>query len=192
MHRNARNWTLYCVEHRQKQLRNAYYKDYSYLTTYKRQIYQIAESNRKNRFGSENRIESKLSFARIGMLYCLSRPYIDRCIMSLLRFSAVGLGPAARRYRSIAARPALSSSGAEARRSAANASSVNWRRSRTQNCRLCMYLTKCIAYFTRSSAIAEGPRDASYQLKSCQLPRNSAETTYTTTPDQVDGMKLEI
>jgi len=29
---------------------------------------------------------------------------------------------------------------------------------------------------TRSSAIAEGPRDASCQLKSCQLPRNSAET----------------
>ena len=36
---------------------------------------------------------------------------------------------------------------------------------------------------TRSSAIAEGPRDASCQLKSCQLPRNSAETTYTTSPD---------
>ena len=33
---------------------------------------------------------------------------------------------------------------------------------------------------TRSSAIAEGPRDASGQLKSCQLPRNSAETTCTT------------
>jgi len=33
---------------------------------------------------------------------------------------------------------------------------------------------------TRSSAIAEVPRDASCQLKSCQLPRNSAETTYTT------------
>jgi len=32
----------------------------------------------------------------------------------------------------------------------------------------------------RSSAIAEGPRDASCQLKSCQLPRNSAETTCTT------------
>jgi len=31
---------------------------------------------------------------------------------------------------------------------------------------------------TRSSAIAEGPRDALCQLKSCQLPRNSAETTY--------------
>jgi len=45
---------------------------------------------------------------------------------------------------------------------------------------------------TRSSAIAEGPRDASCQLKSCQLPRNSAETTYTTSPDQSDGMKLEI
>jgi len=47
-------------------------------------------------------------------------------------------------------------------------------------------------YKTRSSAIAEGPRDASCQLKSCQLPRNSAETTYTTSPDQMDGMKLEI
>jgi len=45
---------------------------------------------------------------------------------------------------------------------------------------------------TRSSAIAEGPRDASCQLKSCQLPHNSAETTYTTSPDQIDGMKLEI
>jgi len=47
---------------------------------------------------------------------------------------------------------------------------------------------------TRSSAIDEGPRDASYQLKwdNCQLPRNSAETTYTTSPNQIDGMKLEI
>ena len=45
---------------------------------------------------------------------------------------------------------------------------------------------------TRSSAIAEGSRDASCQLKSCQLPRNSVETTYTTSPDQIDGMKLEI
>jgi len=45
---------------------------------------------------------------------------------------------------------------------------------------------------TRSSAIAEGPRDVSCQLKSCQLPRNSAETTYTTSPGQIDGMKLEI
>jgi len=45
---------------------------------------------------------------------------------------------------------------------------------------------------TRSSAIAEGLRDASCQLKSCQLPRNSAETTCTTIPDQIDGMKLEV
>ena len=45
---------------------------------------------------------------------------------------------------------------------------------------------------TRSSAIAEVPRDASCQLKSCQLPRNSTETIYTTSPDQIDGMKLEI
>jgi len=45
---------------------------------------------------------------------------------------------------------------------------------------------------TRSSATAEGPRDVSCQLKSCQFPRNSAETTYTTSPDQIDGMKLEV
>jgi len=38
--------------------------------------------------------------------------------------------------------------------------------------------------WTRSSAIAEGPRDASCQLKSCQLPRNSAETTCTS-PGQI-------
>jgi len=36
---------------------------------------------------------------------------------------------------------------------------------------------------TRGSAIAEGPRDASCQLKSCQLPRNRAETTCTTSPE---------
>jgi len=44
---------------------------------------------------------------------------------------------------------------------------------------------------TRSSAIAEGPRDASCQLKSCQLPRNSTETTCTTSPEQMEVMKLE-
>ena len=43
-------------------------------------------------------------------------------------------------------------------------------------------LTLCVAV-TRSSAIAEGPRDASCQLKSCQLPRNSTETTCTTSPE---------
>jgi len=54
----------------------------------------------------------------------------------------------------------------------------------------CMLIT--LQHFTRSSAIDEGPRDASCQLKSCQLPRNSAETTYTTSPDRIDGIKLEI
>ena len=49
-----------------------------------------------------------------------------------------------------------------------------------------------VVCITRSSAIAEGPRDASCQWKYCQLRRNSAETTYTTSPDQIDGMKLEI
>jgi len=44
---------------------------------------------------------------------------------------------------------------------------------------------------TRSSAIVEGPRDASCQLKSCQLPRNSAETTCTTSPEHIEVMKLE-
>jgi len=48
-----------------------------------------------------------------------------------------------------------------------------------------------LASTTRSSAIAEGPRDASCQLKSCQLPRNSAETTYTTSPDKIDGMNKQ-
>jgi len=33
----------------------------------KLQIYHITESNKKNRFGSENRIQT--FFARIGMLY---------------------------------------------------------------------------------------------------------------------------
>ena len=39
-------------------------------------------------------------------------------------------------------------------------------------------------HLTRSSAIAEGPRDASCQLKFCQLPRNNAETTCTTSPER--------
>jgi len=36
-----------------------------------------------------------------------------------------------------------------------------------------------------------GTRDASCQLKSCQLPRNSAENTCTTSPEQIKVMKLE-
>jgi len=44
---------------------------------------------------------------------------------------------------------------------------------------------------TRSLAIAEARRDASCQLKFCQLPRNSAETTCTTSPEQIEVMTLE-
>jgi len=44
---------------------------------------------------------------------------------------------------------------------------------------------------TRSSAIAEGPCDALRQLKFCQLPCNSAETTFMTSPEQIKVMKLE-
>ena len=44
---------------------------------------------------------------------------------------------------------------------------------------------------TINSAVAEGPRDASCQLKSCQLPSNSAENTCTTSPEQIEVMKLE-
>ena len=45
--------------------------------------------------------------------------------------------------------------------------------------------------YTRSSAIDEGNLYASCQLTSCQLPRNSAETTCTTIPEQIEVMKLE-
>jgi len=45
---------------------------------------------------------------------------------------------------------------------------------------------------TRSSAIAEGPRDASCQLKSCQLLRNSAETTCTTSPELIEATSWRV
>ena len=72
--------------------------------------------------------------------------------------------------------------------------SCGYRRTGVLACNIarCCLLRLFTEAFTRSSAIAEGRRDASRQLKSCQLPRNSAETTYTTSPDQIDGMKLEI
>jgi len=43
---------------------------------------------------------------------------------------------------------------------------------------------------TRSSAIAKGPRDASCQFKSFQLPRNSAETTCTTSTETDRSYKV--
>ena len=46
---------------------------------------------------------------------------------------------------------------------------------------------------TRSSAIAEGGgARCVVSIEILLLPCNSAETTYTTSPDQIDGMKLEI
>jgi len=53
------------------------------------------------------------------------------------------------------------------------------------------HLIASVSNVTRSSAIAEGPCDVSCQLKPCQLPRNSAETTCTTSPEQIKVMKLE-
>jgi len=57
--------------------------------------------------------------------------------------------------------------------------------------RICLFVPRWQPANTRSSAIAEGPRDASCQLKSSQLPRNSAETTCTTCTEQIEVMKLE-
>jgi len=52
-------------------------------------------------------------------------------------------------------------------------------------------LLSVVQILTRSSAIAEGPRDVSHQLKFCHFPRNSAETTRTTSPEEIEVMKLE-
>jgi len=48
-----------------------------------------------------------------------------------------------------------------------------------------------ILILTKDSAIAEGPRDASCQLKSCQLSSNNAETICMTSPEQIEVMILE-
>ena len=66
---------------------------------------------------------------------------------------------------------------------------TNWRTTRKHNAFGPIY--RMDGRITRSSAIAEGPRDVSCQLKSCQLSRNSAETTCTTSPEQIEVMKLE-
>ena len=46
--------------------------------------------------------------------------------------------------------------------------------------------------YNKKLSYRRGPRDASCQLKSCQLPRNSAETTSTTSPEQIEVMKLKL
>ena len=53
------------------------------------------------------------------------------------------------------------------------------------------YNWESTTFYTRSSAIPERPRDASCQLKSCQLQRNSAETTCTKSIEQIKIIKLE-
>ena len=64
----ACNWKLYCIQHRQKQLRNAYCKItpnllFEYQCTSGKYLSDCRiESNRKNRFGSENRFESNRNF----------------------------------------------------------------------------------------------------------------------------------
>ena len=62
---------------------------------------------------------------------------------------------------------------------------------RLSNGRMSVRLVDRLVLFTRSSAITEGPRNASCQFKSCQLLRNSAETTRTTSPEQIEVIKLE-
>ena len=59
---------------------------------YKRQIYQTAESNRikKNRFGSENRIESKL----FGMLYKAALLYVQSDQSSQIPIGHLLISPA--------------------------------------------------------------------------------------------------
>jgi len=68
---------------------------------------------------------------------------------------------------------------------------ANWMRETINHFTCNFARPSCSPILTRSSAIAEGPRDASCQLKSCQLPRNSAETTCTTSSKQIEVMKLE-
>jgi len=48
-----------------------------------------------------------------------------------------------------------------------------------------------VMFKTRSSATADGPRDATCQSKSCQLLHNSVGTTCTTSPEKIEVMKLE-
>ena len=51
---------------------------------------------------------------------------------------------------------------------------------------LCAVILHCVS--TRSSAVAEGPRDAPRQSRSCQLP---VETSCTTNPAQIEAMEFQ-
>jgi len=55
---------------------------------------------------------------------------------------------------------------------------------------LAIYLPGQSSCGTRSSAIADGPRDATCQSNSCQLLHNSVGTTCTS-PEQIEVMDLE-
>jgi len=52
-------------------------------------------------------------------------------------------------------------------------------------------VSKQVSLLTRSSAIADGPRDATSQSNSCQLLHSSVATTCTTGPEQIEVMELE-
>ena len=51
--------------------------------------------------------------------------------------------------------------------------------------------SKTLDYTTINKKLSYRRVTASCQLKSCQLSRNSAETTCTTSPEQIDVMKLK-
>ena len=55
--------------------------------------------------------------------------------------------------------------------------------------------TPIVPLFTKQNkklSYRRGTARCVVSVEICQFQRNSAETTYSTSPDQIDGMKLEI